>query len=166
MLAAIAVLAARLGRIPLALVLATALTVQVLDILPLIEKLQAKLEHKAGWEVPLRSGFWKQAAQHYREILFVPQVHMDPKDQPFFGPFALLAANHGMAINVGYFARVPLQALQSSADRLLSDFNEGKLDPDALYVIHDKGLSEGSKLVLHDTDGIGEIDGFTVIAPG
>ena len=160
MFVTIAFLAARHRRTTVVSLLAITLAIQFFD--GPQDKLSGRLfKSEVVWENPLQSEFWKQAAQRYRKILFVPQVHHAPN----YGPFALLATNHGMAINVGYFARVPLQALQRSAAELLADFNEGQLDPDALYIVQDSGLVRSIKFVLNDTDGIGEVDRFTVIAP-
>jgi hypothetical protein len=161
MFVTIAFLASRNQKGTLIPLLAVTLAIQFFDLLQ-DTRLERRFKSEVVWENPLQSEFWREAAQRYRKILFVPQEHRAPN----YGPFALLAANHGMAINVGYFTRVPLRALQSSAGHLLADFNEGRLDPDALYVVQNKELARGIKFVLHETDRVGEGDGFTVIAPG
>jgi hypothetical protein len=153
---------ARDGKTTLIPLLATTLAIQFFEVPPDNSRLRRLFKSEVVWESSLQSDFWGQASRCYGKILFVPQLHRAPN----YGPFALLAANHGMAINVGYFARVPREKLERSAAQLLSDFRDGRLDPDALYVVNEKGLVRSVKFALSETDGIGEVDGFTVIAPG
>jgi len=106
----------------------------------------------------LHSSFWQIAATHYRRILFVPIVNNPPN----YDALAFFAADHGMSINVGYFARVSNARIDAANATLKRDLTAGTLRPDSLYVFWNGAATEDS---LRAQDGVGTVDGYSVIAP-
>jgi hypothetical protein len=107
---------------------------------------------------PLQSRFWTAAARHYTAILFVPSLPV-----PDFTAIGLFAADHDMQINIGSFARFPLDRVAGSTSRREQALASGRLDQHALYALrplHPAAFRAGPD------DAIGTVDGFLVLAPG
>ena len=68
-----------------------------------------------------------------------------------------------MRINVGYFARIAVQRVVAANDELLRSLEYGDLRSDSLYIPWTP--STPLKYKLGSLDGIGTVDGFSVIAP-
>ncbi|MGH8713887.1 MAG: hypothetical protein ACREYB_07770, partial [Casimicrobiaceae bacterium] len=107
----------------------------------------------------LPSRFWNVAARHYRAILFVPSLPVPPN----FAAIGLFAADHGMRINVGSFARLVLERVGTATNERERALAAGQLDPAALYVL--RPPDEAAFRAGAD-DAIGTVDGFVVLAPG
>ena len=163
-LLAVAVAVRHLPRQAGTLFLIAGLSVQIADLsIRYVNEKEYFREHfivePAHWTSPLRSPFWSAAAKHYRDIRFVP-VTETPKD---YAVFALFAADHRMRINVGYFARIAVQRVVAANDELLRSLEYGDLRSDSLYIPWTP--STPLKYRLGSLDGIGTVDGFSVIAP-
>ncbi len=142
-------------------ILGVGLLLQLADFAPRYIDLRADFHRlfvvEAASRTPqLKSPFWQRAANHYRYLLFAPIVHI-PDD---FDAFALYAANYGMRINAGYFARVSADSVRTSNEAILQDLARGELRSDGLYIVQTP-----VDYRLESTDGQGTIDGYSVIAP-
>ncbi|MDR2711150.1 MAG: DUF6311 domain-containing protein [Burkholderiales bacterium] len=117
--------------------------------------------HTAAWKTPLVSPFWEEAAKKYRTVRFVPA-------RPAalgYGEFALYAADHGMAINVGQFARVAGSRIAEMNITQNDRLAKGNLDKGSLYVFW-KSAEEGPFSVrVGRQDRVDTIDGFKILAP-
>ncbi|MDR0769770.1 MAG: DUF6311 domain-containing protein [Burkholderiales bacterium] len=113
------------------------------------------------WKSPLVSPFWDEAAQRYRTVRFVPAR----PSAPDYGAFALYAADHGMAINVGRYARVA----GSRVGKMNTAQNErlAKGDPDvkSLYVFWTSAEEGPFPVRIGRRDRVDTIDGFRILAP-
>jgi hypothetical protein len=162
-LAALAVVATRFRPAIATTILIAGLALQVIDEFPryvsLRQAFHAAFTEQAAGMKPLSSAFWQIAAKHYRRVLFVPVAHKPPG----YDVFAFFAADHGMAINVGYFARVSNARIDAANATLRQDLTAGPLRRDSLYVFWNGAPIEDS---LSPEDGVGVVDGYSVVAPG
>ena len=106
-----------------------------------------------------RSAFWDKAAMHYQEVDFFPITHSPPR----YERIALWAGDHHIAINTAYFGRVSVERAFSSGPRLETELTTGTRRPHTLYVIQNR--RDVDRLVLLPDDGVGEIDGYWLVAP-
>jgi hypothetical protein len=146
------------------LVLAVGLALQIADLSPRYLALNAYFRQHFVVEPaqradPLPSPFWTAAARHYRTILFVPSLPL----RPDFSGIALFAADHGMRINIGSFARLALERVAGATVKREQALAAGLLDPETLYVLRPSGIVP---FRAGPGDGIGSVDGFLVLAPG
>ena len=80
-----------------------------------------------------------------------------------FAAIGLFAADHGMRINVGSFARFDMRRVGVATRTREQALVAGQLDPASLYVLRAPG--ETAYRAGPD-DAIGTVDGFRVLAPG
>src|SRR5262245_19821670 len=162
MLAVIGIIATRFRPRAAITILVASLALQFTDVLPRMFTLRELFQEgftPSGNDVrPLPSSFWQIAAKHYQRIVFVPVAHKPPN----YDAFALFAADHGMAINVGYFARVSNDRIDAANAALRDQLTGGALRSDSLYVFWNGVAIENS---LGAQDGVGIVDGFPVVAP-
>jgi hypothetical protein len=107
----------------------------------------------------LPSPFWNVAAGHYRTILFVPSLPVPPN----FAAISLFAADHGMRINTGSFARFATERVAGATFKREQALAAGRLDQEALYVLRPPDVRP---FRAGQDDAIGTVDGFLVLAPG
>jgi hypothetical protein len=108
----------------------------------------------------LASPFWAEAAKHYRTIRVAPVANMARG----WEWLALLAVDHGMAINTGQFSRPSFPRMAQANDAITRTLASGALDPGTLYLLWNK---DGKfDYAIGPDDGIGVFDGYLVIAPG
>ncbi|MDR0247460.1 MAG: DUF6311 domain-containing protein [Burkholderiales bacterium] len=114
-----------------------------------------------AWKNPLVSPFWEEAAQRYRAVRFVPA-----RPAAFgYSVFSLYAADHGMAINVGQFARIAHSRIDEMNAAQNERLEKGNPDTGSLYVFW-KSTEEGPFLVqVGRQDRVEIIDGFQILAP-
>ncbi|MDR2244692.1 MAG: DUF6311 domain-containing protein [Burkholderiales bacterium] len=113
------------------------------------------------WKSPLASPFWSEAAQRYRTVRFVPARPAATG----YGAFTLYAANHGMAMNVGQFARIDNSRIGEMNAVQNERLAKGDPDTGSLYVFW-KSTEEGPFPVrVGRQDRVEIIDGFQILAP-
>lgn len=145
-------------------ILLLGLALQIADLSPRYVALQPYFRQHFIVEPALEtermpSRFWAGAARHYRTILFVPSQPVPPD----FAPIGLFAADHGMRINVGSFARFDSRRVAAATTARLQALAAGQLDPAALYVLRP---DRQAPFRAGPDDAIGTVDGFLVLAPG
>ena len=143
---------------------AVALLVQLVDLSPRYLGLRDYfMEHyvnlKAMQDVSLHSPQWEAFGKRYTRVSVVPMEYIAPN----YLRLGLYAADHGMSINVGHFARIDGIQLAPRAATLLDSLKKGELDPNALYVINDESIR--SSLTKSDDDALLKLDGMYVLAP-
>lgn len=144
-------------------ILLLGLALQIADLWPRYAALQAYFRQHFIVEPALAtdrmpSRFWAGAARHYRAILFVPSLPVPPD----FAPIGMFAADHGMRINVGSFARFDSRRVAAATTARVQALAAGRLDPTALYVLQP---ARQAPLRAGPDDAIGTVDGFLVLAP-
>ena len=162
-LAVVAIVSTQLRPAMATTILLAGLAIQSADAFPRYFNLRAAF-HQAFTAKPegmrsLESPFWQIVPKHYARFLFVPVAHKPPD----YDVLALFAADHGMAINVGYFGRVSNARIDAANVTLDHDLTVGPLRQDSLYVFWNGAPTEDS---LRAQDGVGVVDGFVVVAPG
>jgi hypothetical protein len=133
---------------------------QIADSTPALAALRSRLERPEATS-PLQAPFWQRAARHYRRIVVVPPRGDDAGSQPL----ARFAADAGLAIDSGYFARVDPARLSALRARTLGRLARRELDADALYVFAD-GFTQLAPIAGGRGDQVGDVDGIRVLAPG
>lgn len=120
----------------------------------------------AAWETPLVSDFWPAAARHYRRLRVLPPTvyHPDTYEGAWW-TLPYYAVTHGLAINVGSFARVDRDRLASATKAEMQALLAGSFDSEALYILSD-GTARIAQYTIAADDLLTVIDGYTVLAPG
>lgn len=140
---------------------AAALAVQVADSSPALRQVGERLAN-AAWSSPLQSPLWAQLGKRYRRVIYV----MPRNDYATFRPWAAFAADHGMAVNFGYFARVNAERMIAASAALEAEVRANALRPDSLYVFEDGPLWRLAAARRGPEDLVEVVDGFRIIAPG
>lgn len=152
----ITTLSKRLSGQFLTLVLAAVLLLQILDLTPM---LNTTYQHFHTPQPPIRrltDPFWASAELRYRQITLVPS------DEPEIDwyPLAFYAADHGMAINHGYLARMNWDRKEAANRQTLADLQAGRYLPNAVYILS----TDLSRSLVRQQD-IRQIDGYSVFLP-
>jgi hypothetical protein len=138
-------------------VTAAALAIQLADLSRALGFYAGRFTRPAAWASPLQSPRWAELGTRYERVRYVlPRNSLDT-----FLPWAMYAAEHRMAINFGYFARVDAERMVAARDALEAAVRAGRFDAGSLYVFENDGLwnlVRGSPYAL-------ELDGFRLIAP-
>ncbi len=145
-------------------VLAIALLLQVVDLAPYYRAYASGLKQAAEAATNAESGtmaspFWNVAASKYSEVDFFPIVHA-PQG---YERIALWAGDSHIAINAAYFARISGPRALANNPRIEKELTVGGRRANTLYVLQRN--SDPSRLVLLSQDGVGEVDGYTLVAP-
>jgi hypothetical protein len=138
---------------------------QVVDLSPFLRMVHAtsamKVEH--GRFPVFASSFWEKARAHYDSIYVIPGIYMDDHSIVYES----LAGAYRYAIDSAYYARMPSAERQRPRQRRHQLFLQGELDPHGLYLIQPSALKRFSSTqrLLPATAGVGQLDGFTIVAP-
>lgn len=114
------------------------------------------------YDSPLKSQFWNVAAKKYNKVLFVLPEYLAQN----WLPISYYAGSNKMAINAGYFCRIDMPKLMETQNKILASVVNGEFDNDALYIFNDKYLLGKAQAKLGLRDWSGNVDGFSVLAPG
>ena len=166
-LAVLAILVAVLRGFPPRVAMAicgVALVLQLADSAPASRRIQ-DITASAAWRSPLQHPVWQDVAQRYKRVVYVLPPPQSTAYSTFL-PWAAFAAQHGMAVNFGYFARVDAERAIEASLALEAAVRANRLDADALYVFWDDPLWRLASARRGAEDLVGEIDGYRVIAPG
>ena len=163
LLAAPAMIVRNLAPPMATLVLWLGLALQIADLSPRYVVLngyfrQHFIDEPAQRADPLPSPFWMVAARHYQTILVVPSLPVPPD----FSALGLFAADHGMRINTGSFARFALARVAGATVKQEQALASGRLDPETLYVLRPP---QPAAFRAAPDDAIGTVDGVLVLAP-
>jgi hypothetical protein len=155
MLLVAATLARRLRPRTALAVLSFGLLLQVVDLSPQLLLLRRHFQEPATAPARLAGEFWNEVAQRKRHIALVP---MDGEGADWY-PLARFAADHGLSINYGYFARYSWDARVAAERELQSRMLCGRLRDDTLYILTDLRLM--SRL---DLRSISFVDGYCIVS--
>jgi hypothetical protein len=157
--------AARLSGPTCGRLLVLVLTLQLVDFWPFLHTVHAVSARKVEQDrFPVfGSPFWEKAKARYANIYVIPGVYEDDRSVAYES----LAGDHGFAIDSAYYARMPsVERLQPRQQRHAL-FLQGEPDPHGLYLIQRSALAEfkSTQRLLPSATGIGQVDGFIVVAP-
>ena len=163
-LAAIVVAIRRMPAATASLLLCVAISLQAYDLYPSYRNLSQSLALAAltatdSASSAKKSPFWDAAAMRYQEVDFFPITHSPPR----YERIALWAGDHHIAINAAYFGRVSVERAFSGGPRLETELTTGTRRANTLYIIQNR--TDVDRLVLQPDDGVGEIDGYWIVAP-
>jgi hypothetical protein len=105
--------------------------------------------------------FWEEAALHYRNLRVLPPANI-PRH---WVNIAAFAADHGMATNAVYLARLDHDAFANAAALSDTMLATGNYDEDTLYILDDSVVEQARASVKPDADLLQQIDGVFVLAP-
>lgn len=97
--------------------------------------LSEKLSQRGGvfvgeqWLNSIDTPIWRKVSQDYKHISFIPVIH-----HRNYMAFALYAANHGLTINNGYFAR-PINNLDQTVAREFDHAQKDEYDKETIYIL-------------------------------
>jgi len=141
-----------------AVVLTAAILLQLLDLQPLYE--MKRLPGFASYTPAItQSDFWPAAAETSDHLVLLPARKL-PLD---FEPLAVYARQHQLTINLGYFARSDMPAIQAYARQVWQDLLAGQPDERTLYVLITPEWADLARYYLADSLYICEVDGLTVM---
>ena len=149
-------LSKRLSSRILTLVLAAVLLLQILDLTPMLQRTH---QHFHTFHPPIRTlsdPFWAIAASRYHQIILVPS---DDLDTDWYS-LAFYAADHGLAINHGYFARMNWNSKEGVNRQTLVDLQAGRYLPNTIYI-----LTTDNARRLAPQERTHRIDGYSVFCP-
>jgi len=152
----------RLARRTAIGVFAALLIVQVADSSAAFRHFSDILAHPPAWSSPLKSPLWAEIGKRYKRIIYVYPRNNASDD---YLPWAVFAADHGMAMNFGYFARVNWARLHAARTATITAVRVNRLQPENLYVFGDAALWTVALAQRRPSDVVGVIDGFRIIAP-
>jgi hypothetical protein len=121
------------------LVLAVAIGVQFVDLMPLRSHVRADLDRR--FPNPLASDAWKGLGRRFDNLILVPPYQCDPNIAPggldSYVTFGKLSAAERMRSNSYYAGRYTQAQLQAHCVDLLRSTLTGSLDPRSAYVVTD-----------------------------
>jgi hypothetical protein len=132
--------------------LAAFLIVQILDLQPLIEG--KRFQGIESYNSPLISRFWESVPDAFQHIVILPAY----KQANMYAPLAIFAANHGLSLNWGYFARARYPEIQSYGEEIVQKLAAGRPEADTLYVfcqmdlVHQIAASPSNRTAFYSTD--------------
>ncbi len=148
-------------------VCAVALAAHVADSSSALRYFNQRFVHAQLKPSPLRSALWGEIAKRYQRVRYVlPRNAMDT-----FLPWAAFAAEHGMAVNFGYFARLNAEKVAAARHAVETAILGDALQSDSLYVFENDGPFFASGLWAlasaraGSSDVVGVLDGFRILAP-
>ena len=140
--------------------------IQLVDVWPYLQAMRdASAAKVANDHFPVfPSPFWAQARARYSNIYVIPGKYADDESITY----EFLAGTYGFLIDTAYYARLPAAVHQVPRQQRHELFYQGVLDPRGLYLVQSTAsVRMGSaQRLLPSTTGVGDIDGFTVVAPG
>lgn len=138
------------------------LALQIADCAQALQQYRDRLARAPAWVSPLKSPLWGELGARYAKVIYVlPRNALDT-----FVPWAAFAADHGLAINFGYFARVDAEKLTAARIEIERSIIAGRLQADSLYVFESDPLWNLAAEQRRPADVVGVLDGFRIIAPG
>lgn len=114
-------------------VLALALVLQVYDQSSKFPEYRQAFAKRSQWETPLHSPQWDLQARRAHTLLVVPPH--EPMER-IYGPYALLASQHGLKTNAAHIARAD-GSVDPSGRAAAEALRLGTPEPGVLYVLPD-----------------------------
>jgi hypothetical protein len=141
-------------------VCAAMLAVQLADSAALLRYYGNGFVSAPAWSSPLRSPLWSELGARYKRVVYVMPSNAPDR----FLPWAAFAADHGMAVNIGYFARVNPEKLTAMRNDLETAVLHNLLQPGILYVFESDALWRLASAQRRAGDVVAVVDGFRIIA--
>jgi hypothetical protein len=109
----------------------------------------------------LKSDFWTSIGDHYDKIMIFPPEFCSKKPAIPYEPFAYLAANQQMSINVNRSAHINIDFLRRECEKLITGVESGNHDLKSIYILHPKYIEMFIQSIKVPTI-CGKIDNFNV----
>ena len=153
----------RLSGAQAALALGLLLALQVMDLRPGLARLHGVMAEAQAMPAQGFAPFWAEASSHYRRIRAVPAANLGTD----WKPIASIAAQHRMATDAVYLARMDPVALERLQQAMARRLAEGRHEPGTLYVLRDAPSLALARAAMDPArDMLAVIDGMQVLAPG
>ena len=125
--------------------------------LPIREKVS--LSASSQFKTKLQNSFWKDAGQHYRNIVTTG-------GQNNWEEFGIYASENRMSTNIAHIARVDYKKSEQSFSKVHQQIHQGPLDLNTLYVFQDWKNSPDQIKYDPQKDLLARINGVNLLAPG
>jgi hypothetical protein len=146
------------GWVP-AVILLSALGIQLVEVFPILNNFQNNFSDPQGKQTNLRSAFWEDAAANYDSLYILP-LNLDN-----WARLAEFAGDNRLNINYAYFARQS-PSLEINARQKMDDLREGKSVKGEMYVIKSPELLKTVCKEFGTREFLGYVNGEWVLAPG
>lgn len=135
------------------IILTLIIAIQFLDLIPLQLAVNHSIDHKVYTDVEF-SPEWKQLAQNHTKLIVFPSYQSsyhcgEPLAQ--FPTLEKLAALQGLKTNSAYLARYSPSQMQTHCVELPETIANGKLEPDAAYVLEQKKFYKAYTKINNDS---------------
>ncbi len=145
--------------------LVVVLALQVVDLWPFLHAMHRNSEIAVIQNrfPAFESKFWKDSRKYYDNIYVIPGEFRDDSQIPYES----LAGRYGFAIDSAYYARMPSLEHRLPRQKRHTAFFQGELDENGIYLIQPESKARFAMMqrLLPPDTGVGEVDGFTVVAP-
>jgi hypothetical protein len=139
-------------------VLHAAVTLQLLDSSELIKQYEKSHATVVHFDTPFKSQFWATTIPHFKDIFYYPSY-----DITYYVQLGVLAAPHGVGINVVFKPRSNPDGDHGESRRLEEGLRAGTLRSGTLYIFKDKALlAELRRRLPQGRYILREVDGFCV----
>ena len=140
---------------------------QIWDMHPGVSRAKERLvlDSEFSYISPLKSPFWMEAAQQYKQVVVYPLIQS--QWQPHWETFSRFASEHQMGTNAVYLARVDKTRINAANEALNKQVQLGPLNPESIYILG--SWKDMPSLSLHfdsKKDLLTKIDGYIILAPG
>lgn len=130
------------------IILILIITIQFIDLIPLQSYINNFIHHKVYTEVKF-SPEWNQLAQNHTKLIILPSYQCgDPPVQ--FPNLEKLAARQGLKTNSAYLGRYSESQMHTHCIELPETVKNGKLEPDAAYVLDQKAFYKAYTNINYD----------------
>jgi hypothetical protein len=153
----------RLSGAQAALALGLLLAVQVMDLRPGLARLHGVMAQAQAMPAAGFHPFWTEARIRYWRIRAVPAANLGTD----WKPIATIAAQHRMATDAVYLARMDPVAMARLQQEMARRLQEARHEPGTLYVLRDAPSLALARAAMDPArDMLAVIDGMQVLAPG
>lgn len=143
-------------RFPVAVII-LALLLQYSDLQPLYQS--KKIAELTDYQTGLQSDLWKEAAETNNHIVVIPARKLRPP----YEPIAIYAVRNHLTLNIGYFARSDMGAIEAYGQKKWEDLQANQADPQTIYIITDPNMIAYAKKALSANLFTCEVDDLTVL---
>lgn len=160
----LAIIIRTLNKRSASLIIAFALTAQILDTYAGWKTIREKMmiPPSTAWPSSLTDTFWTDAAQRYKKVVHIPAQNHPPK----WKDIAYYAGTNDLSTNAVYLARTDNKTTEDINKKYRDMLQKGHLDKDTLYVLDEKFFKFALVSANTSTDLFTIVNGMNIIAPG
>lgn len=156
----------RLNRAVFITLVGSALLIQAADLSLKLKEINQYFTRVQAVTSTLDTPFWKEAGGRYTKMVFLPHMKQPQAKIPHFQDYIHYAAQHGMKVNIGYFAREDTRLLYAANKKVFLEAVRGRLAGDTIYIVTKPQIANILRGRMQGGDRIEKIGHFSMIVPG